>query len=242
MSERSPKLRRFSEDLASQVDGWHESRPSEEKSLLFAEWVTGSSTASEADELFGSLGLHEARSGPQQGAIARKKAYVAMLSAIVLDERSRGTTSVEIERRWGVTGLEGTEESWRDTALWLLAGHAAVFEVRAFYHHLREQCSASPEQIREVKRALGRMRYLAYDLLERLKYCSPLGPLMRGVRDTLRGTKEASLGVGTIRKLEGAGIKTMRQVAELDLDSMVAVGVQRRFAKQIRGYIRRRLR
>ena len=51
-----------------------------------------------------------------------------MLSAIVLDERSRGTSSASIERRWGVIGLEGTEESWRDTALWLLSGHAAVFE------------------------------------------------------------------------------------------------------------------
>jgi hypothetical protein len=35
---------------------------------------------------------------------------------------------------------------------------------------------------------------------------------------------------------------TMQQVAQMDVDAMVAAGVQRRFAKQIRGYIRRRLR
>jgi hypothetical protein len=164
-----------------------------------------------------------------------------MLSAIVLDERSRGMSSADIERRWSVTGLEGTEESWRDTALWLLSGHAAVFEVRAFYHHLREHQAATPEQIREVKRALGRIRLQAYDLLERLKYCSPLGPLMRGVRDTLRANKEASLGVGTIRKLESAGVQTIQQVAQMDVKAMVAVGVQRRFAKQIYAHVRRRL-
>ena len=117
-----------------------------------------------------------------------------------------------------------------------------MFEVRAFYHHLREHQAGTPEQIREVKRVLGRIRLQAYDLVERLKYCSPLGPLMRGVRDTLRGSKEASLGVGTIRKLENAGIQTMQQVAQMDVESMVAAGVQRRFAKQICAYTRRRLR
>ena len=241
MSVRTPKLRRFSEDLASQIDSWLESRPSGETSLLFAEWTMGSPTASKADELFGSLGIGESRAGPGASGAARRSAYVAMLSAIVLDERSRGTSSAIIERRWGVTGLEGTEESWRDTALWLLSGHAAVFEVRAFYHHLREHQAGTPEQVREVKRVLGRIRLQAYDLIERLKYCSPLGPLMRGVRDTLRASKEASLGVGTIRKLENAGVRTIQQVAQMDVESMVAAGVQRRFAKQICAYTRRRL-
>jgi hypothetical protein len=117
-----------------------------------------------------------------------------------------------------------------------------ILEVRAFYHHLRENCAASQEQVRDVKRALGRMRGQAYDLLERLKYCSPLGPLMRGVRNTLQVRNEPTLGVGTIRKLEAAGVTTMQQVAEMDLAAMVAAGLQKRFAKQIRGYIGRRLR
>ena len=241
-SDRTPKPRRFSEDLANQIDGWLESRPVDEKSLLFAEWVMGSASASKADELFGSLGIGESKPSPGAAGSARKRSYVAMLAAIVLDERSRGVQSADIERRWGITGLEGTEEAWRDSALWMLAGHTMLFEVRAFYHHLREHCAAPPEQVRDVKRALGRMRGQAYDLLERLKYCSPLGPLMRGVRDTLRASKEPTLGVGTIRKLETAGVMTMQQVAQMDVDAMVAAGVQRRFAKQIRGYIRRRLR
>lgn len=239
LSDRAPKLRRFSEDLAGRVDGWLESRASEEKSLLFAEWVMGSADASKADEVFGSLGISDAKQG---GGGARKRAYVAMLAAIVLDERSRGVSVADIESRWSVSGLEGIEEAWRDSALWLLAGHTSIFEIRAFYHHLLQHCSATPEQVRETKRTLGRIRGQAYDLLERLKYCSPLGPLMRGVRDVLRASKEPTLGVGTIRKLEGAGVTSLQQLAQMDLDAIVAAGVQKRFAKQIKTYIRRRLR
>lgn len=241
-SDRCPRPRKFSEELASQVDAWLESRPGDEKSLLFAEWVMGSASASKADELLGSLGLGNSGIGSAAAGQARKRAYVAMLAAIILDERSRGVRSADIERRWAISALEGSEEAWRDTALWMLAGHTRVFEVRAFYHHLREHSGASPEQVRDVKRALTRIRRQAYDLLERLKYCSPLGPLMRGVRDMLRGSTEPSVGARTIRALESAGITTLQQVAQTELEAMVAVGVQRRFAKQIRSYIRRRLR
>jgi hypothetical protein len=236
MSDRSPRLRRFSEGLANQLDGWLESRPAEEKSLLFAEWVMGTADGTKADELWGSLGLSTTTTG-----IARKKGYVAMLSAAVLDERTRGVSLGDIERRWDLSGLDGTEESWRDTALWLLAGHTALFEVRGFYHHLRENCSATSEQVRATKRALSVMRGQAYDLLERLKFCSPLGPLMRGVRVSLRARNEPLLGVGTIRMLESAGVASLRQVAAMDVDALVAVGIQKRFAKQIRDYVRRRL-
>jgi hypothetical protein len=237
MSDRAPNLRRFSESLASQLDGWFESKRAEEKSLLFAEWVMGTAEATKADELWGSLGLSRISPGT-----ARKKAYAAMLAAVVLDERSRGVSLADIERRWGLDGLEGVEESWRDTVLWLLSGHAALLEIRSFYHHLRECRSATDEQVRLTKKALGRMRGHAYDLLERLKYCSPLGPLMRGMRAVLRTSKEPMLGIGTIRKLEAAGLSSMHQVACLEVNDLVATGIQKRFAKQIRRYILRRRR
>jgi helicase len=236
MSDRVPKLRRFSEALASQVDGWLESRPIEEKSLLFAEWVMGTTEATKADELWGSLGLSKTPAGT-----ARKKAYIAMLAAAVLDERSRGVPLDDIEGRWGLSDLDGIEESWRDTALWLLSGHTALFEVRGFYHHLREYCSATDEQIRATKNKLNGIRQQAYDQLERLKYCSPLGPLLRGVRDSLRASNEPLLGIGTIRKLESAGVVTLQQVAAMDVDALVSSGLQKRFAKQIRVYVRKRM-
>lgn len=236
LSDRSPHLRRFSESLANQIDGWLESRPAGEKSLLFVEWVMGTEETTKADELWGSLGLAKSAAG-----VARKRAYMAMLSAAILDERSRGASLEDLERRWCLSGLEGVEESWRDTVIWLLSGHVALFEVRAFYHHLRESCSASHEQIRAVKQVLGRMRRQAYDLMERLKYCSPLGPIMRGVRQTLR-REGPSVGVGTIRKLEAAGFTSLHDLAHADIETLCAAGVQRRFAKQILAYVRRRQR
>jgi hypothetical protein len=243
LSDRAPKLRRFSEALASQIDGWHENRPAEEKSVIFAEWIMGAAGASKTDELFGSLGIATDRKAAAGADAARKRAYIAMLAAIVLDERSRGIALADIERRWAITDLEGLDESWRDTALWLLAGHAKLFEIRAFYHHLREHCGATGDQVKVMKRALGRMRSQAYDLLEGLKYCSPLGPMLRGIRLTVGPHTDGPVaGIATIRTLEAAGITSMIQVRQMGIDALVQTGIQRRYAKQIRSYIDRRLR
>lgn len=241
LCDRAPSLRRFSEDLASQIDGWHETRSRDEKSLLFAEWVMGSASASKADELLGSIGCVSSISN-NGGSVSRRTAYGAMLAAIVLDERSRGVSVSDVERRWGISNLDGIEEGWRDTALWMLAGHTKLLEVRAFYYYLRESCEATPARVKLAKQALGRMRMQAYDLLERLRYCSPLGPLVRAVRAKISGRNEPVLGAGTIRTLEAAGVRTLQQVAALDVEALVTLGVQRRFAKQIRGYLRDRMR
>jgi helicase len=242
MSERTPRLRAFSEGLADQVVGWHESRPNDEKSLLFADWVVGSPESSKVDQLLGSLSAGVPIRTSRDQASARKRAYVAMLATIVLDERSRGVSIEDIERRWDVKGLAGVEEAWRDTALWILAGHTTLFEVRCFYHHLLDRCGATPDQVREAKRALGRIRGQAYDLLERLKYCSPLGPLVRGVRSGRRTSSGPALGVVTIRKLEEAGVTSLEQISQMDLNELMNTGIQRRYARQIEAYVRRRQR
>jgi helicase len=204
--------------------------------MLFAEWVMGTDESSRANELFESLGVCLS-----SASVARRNAYVSMLAAIVLDERSRGTTIMDLERRWDLTGLDGIEETLRDTVLWLLVGHVALFEVRCFYHHLREDCTASIAQTRIIKHSFNTIRGHAYDLLESLKYCSPLGSLVRHVRNSLRKSKSPTLGEGTIRKLEAAGFVTLQQIATLDVDAMVAAGIQKRFAMQIRAYTRQRL-
>jgi helicase len=239
LSERAPRFRRFSESLASQIDGWLESRPFDEKSMLFVEWVMGSAAASKADELLGSLGISPTSTDSDA---SRKQAYLAMLGAIVLDERSRGTLMEDIERRWAIVGLDGLDEGWRDTALWLLAGHAAIFELRSFYFHLQEHCVADPGQIRDTKRALGRMRSQTYDLIEQLKYTSPLGSMLRGIRASLRGLDGPVVGMGTIRKLEASGVTTFQDVSRMKIDELKRLGLATRFAKQIISYSQRRLR
>ena len=237
VSERSPTLRRFSEKLADQVDAWLETRPSENKSVLFSEWVMGSSQGTKADQLLGSLAMSSV--SPHE---ARKNAYVSMLSALVLDEHSNGASMDDIERRWGLHKLDGIEESWRDNVMWLLSGQASLLEIRCFYHHLVENCAATPAQIRSTKYILGAMRRLAYELLERLKYCSPLGPLVQNIKSLLSTTSHPTLGVGTIRKLEAAGVLRLQQLAAMDVDDLIAAGIQKRYAKQIRAYVQRRLR
>jgi helicase len=86
------------------------------------------------------------------------------------------------------------------------------------------------------------MRGQAYDLLESLKYTSQLGPILRGIRGSLRGFKGRVAGVRTIRKLEASGITTLQQISQMKLDDLEKLGIATRFAKQIIGYSRRRLR
>lgn len=113
----------------------------------------GAAGASKVDELFGSLGILIERKPPTAADSVRKRAYISVLAAIVFHERSRGVSLAEIERRWSITSLEGMDESWRDSALWLVAGHANLLDVRAFYHHLREHRAANVEQVKATKQA-----------------------------------------------------------------------------------------
>ncbi len=241
LSDRSPKLRRFSEALAGQLDAWHEALPNTDKSLLFAEWIVGSASTSKAGELFGSLGI-AAGQKQKQAEAARNKAYTCMLSAAVMHLRASGVSITDLESRWSVSGLAGVEEAWRDTTLWLVSGINNLFEIRAFYHHLWEHCEADVDQIKNVKRYLRDIRYQGYELLERIKHCSPLGGLLRGLQTLYADRDGQTAGIGTIRRLESAGIESMRQVASMSVSDLVQIGVQRRYALQIRRYVERRLR
>ncbi len=126
--------------------------------------------------------------------------------------------------------------------LWLISGLNNLFEIRALYHHLREHCEADVDQIKDVKRYLRGIRYQGYELMERIRHCSPLGGFLRGLQTMYADRDGQTAGIGTIRKLESAGIESMRQVASLSVGDLVQIGVQRRYALQIRRYVERRLR
>jgi len=240
-SERSPSPRRFSESLAEQIDGWHEAQPRECKSLLFSEWIAGSENGSKAEELLGSLSEAIGQPVPPR-KLARQRAYVAMLNALILLERSRGMTVLDLDERWKTKLESSGEENWRDTALWLLAGHAKVFDIRTFYHHLKEACGAGQEQVKDIKQAFTGIRRQAIGLLDELKYCSPLGPMLLSLRRTRRHAKSNSVGKATIKRLEDAGVTSLRQLAELSEAELVGMGIRRQYAAQITDYIRRRSR
>jgi hypothetical protein len=86
------------------------------------------------------------------------------------------------------------------------------------------------------------MRNQTYDLMEQLKYTSPLGSMLRGIRASQREINGAVVGIGTIRKLEAVGITTLQQVSQTKLADMERLGIATRYAKQIISYVRRRLR
>jgi helicase len=238
LSERAPNLRQFSGGLADRVDGWMEAQPGE-ASLLYTEWLKGAQGSSRAAEVLGSLGLASPRGANDPDEWARRAGYLALFRGILLLDRASGASIEDLTRRWETDGLAGREEAWRDNVLWLLSGLRRVLDVRCFYYHLQE-IGSSTDRVANVKRILAQWRNQTVELQERVKFCSALGPLLRSIRET-QASDVRSVGVNSIRRLEASGIKSLAELAPLTEDELVAAGVQRQFAKQIRRYVRRRL-
>lgn len=229
LSERSPSLRRFSKDLTGQIDAWMEGHPSEVP-MLYRDWIRGESGASRADQLLGSLGMI------QTSDASRQHAYLAVLRAVVLYERGKGAAATDLERRWSISNLGGIEEQWRDTMLWMTAAFSRIVETRCFFYCLKEHCHADLHRIRKVNRIFRMMRQQLFGLHEHLKYCSPLG----GILKSMRRTQEARIGPATIRRLELAGVTNLSVLAALSVDQLVQLGVRRNAARTISSYVRRR--
>ncbi len=233
-------LRPFSAALVEQVDAWMERMP-DRVPLLYRQWIAGQRGASRASEVLGSLGIRSLGKGRDSEEWARKEAYLATFRSIILDELGKGVSITDIERQWGIKGLAGIEERWRDEYLWLLSGLGKVLDLRCIYFHLRERCNADPDRIRRVKRLLHEMRYQTFELRERLKYCSPLGPMLQSIRRTQASGNSAIIGIQSIRHLENAGIRNLQDLIPLQTEDLMQLGIRRDFAKQIRTYLRRRL-
>jgi ATP-dependent DNA helicase len=229
LSDRTPISRRYSTALADQIEGWIERQPSGGKSLLFRRWIFGRGADAGPAELLGSLGLALSLDGDR----ARRLAYRATFSAILLAERSRGTSTADLQRQWELPRSDGLEDSWRDTVIWMLLSIARLYELRCFYHHLLERCDADHQRVKRVKTALCHMRRQAYDLTEDLRYCSPLGALLRNARAPIQHSDRLAVGAGTVRRLEAAGVRSIQQVVGLGLDGLIRAGVHRSFAKQL---------
>jgi helicase len=171
--DRSPRWRRFSASLPDKLVKWMEVAP-DRASLLYREWISGSSSDSRAHEVLGSLGIQPTAPTKDSDEWARREANLAVLRATILHELSQGATADELERRWEFRGLSGTEERWRDELSWLLSGVAEVLDLRCFYFHLRQECDADPDRTKRVKSILLRMRAQSFALREDLTYCSPV--------------------------------------------------------------------
>ena len=233
LHDGTPSLRRFSGDLANTVVTWCEGHP-KLVPMLFRRWLRGEKGHSAAAEVLGSMGVDPPDSTTDGDEWARQRGFLAVFNAIVLFERSAGRSVADLERQFGIGNLEGVEERWRDTMLWLLAGSAQVLDVKSFYFHLKESCEASPERIKAIKHLLVQMRMQALDLMERVKWASPLGGMLLSMRR--RGQK--GVGVETLRKLEAMGLARTDQIGALGLSGLMAAGVRRSIAMKLLAHAR----
>ena len=234
LHEDTPFLRRFSADLADQVVTWCEGHP-QQVPVLFRRWLLGEKGHSSAAEVLGSLGIDPRDKVADRDEWARQRGYLATFNAIVLYERSMGRSVADLERQYRIANLDGVEERWRDTMLWLLAGLAQLLDVRVFFYHLKAECGADAQRIKSVKAHLSRMRRQALELVEQIKFASPLGTLVLAMR---RRKGKAGVGAESIRKLENAGLTELAHVARLTPEELAAYGVRKDIARRIVGHLR----
>jgi len=205
------------------------------KSSLFAEWIRGTEKASKAEQVLGSLGVRlDSKRGMHEAAW--KYAYLAAMRAIVIYQLGSGQRSDDVARRWGINGLEGVQERWRDHLLWQLAGVAEILDIKCFYYCLRQDCGADDNRVSRVKKYFKEMVGGVYDLMGILRFCSPLGPLFRDLE-----AAKAGVGIRTKEKLEMAGIASLAEITKLGIDDLGRLGIRKNIARKLKDYARRRL-
>lgn len=189
----------------------------------------------------GSLRIKSTKTGKNYDKWACETGYLSMFRTIILYERLQGIKATELERRYKAKSLEGIEKKWRDNLLWLLSGLYKLLKVRTFYYHLKEDCRADRERIKRIKKILQTICYQTLVLREDLKYCSPLGSLLREIRRSQSKAK-VKLGIQSIRRLEESGVDSLKDLVNLQIEGLVELGIRRDLASQIRGYVKRRIR
>ena len=234
LADRSWPLRPFSAELAAKVDDAMERSSS--KSILYSQWIRGTQGHSKAVELLGSLGQSPETTHDNPEEWCRRRSYSALFRATILNLRAHGESADNLSRNWGIEGISGFEEGWRDNRLWLLGAMAQIFDIKCFYYHLRADCAADDERIKRVKRHLQRLRVLALQTAAHVKHCSPLGPLLV----QMRHGAAAGVGQKTVEKLEDLGIQSLAEIARLDTTDFQKAGIATHIANRLLSYARRR--
>lgn len=232
LNPREKGLKRFSKDMAEQVEDWIER--SQAKSVLFTDWIRGAKGFSKADQVFGSLGIMIDAKRDRSEA-SRQSAYTATLRAILIYQLGNGALPNDVEKRWKITGLDGVQERWRDHLLWQLSGVAEIFDVRCFYHFLKTDCNANDTRINQVKNCLKSMVHGIYDLMGMLRFCSPLGPVFRDLE-----AAKAGVGIRTKEKLEKAGVTSLMEINQMRIEDIIGIGIRNDIAGKLKEYCRRR--
>jgi len=237
LADRAPTLRRDSSELINGIQGWMERNVARHQSVLWREWfhrVDG-----KAEEILGSLGITDTKQRPLHGEAAQKQIRQAILRTVVLSERMCGTSCDQLTRQWHLSNLAGVEEDLRDHRIWLSHGIAQLADWPVLSWHCNHVLHADEPRKQRIKKALSQIRSRALNCCGSLSTCSPLGALLPGLR--LKGSS-THVGMGTLRKLETAGVVDLASLLRMSLDDIVGLGIRRDLAKQIVAFCRTALR
>lgn len=237
LADRAPTLRRDSADLNAGIQGWMEQQVSRHRSMLWREWLYRGD--SRAEEILGSLGITDARERPLHGPEAQKHIRQAILRAIVFSERMRGAAAEQLTRQWRLTRFAGIEEDLRDHRIWLSHGLAQLADWPLLSWHCNHVLHVDEARKERIRQVLNQIRFQALTCCGSLSTCSTLGVLLPGLR---RQGGKSHVGIGTLRKLEAAGVADLAGLLRMGVDELVALGVRRDLAAQIQAFCRAALR
>ncbi|TGE37195.1 DEAD/DEAH box helicase [Desulfosporosinus fructosivorans] len=228
-SDEMKSISRYSKALEDQVTLYMESLPISEKSYLYRRWIAGDAVA-----LLGSARIDNKFTDIE----AKKLVYQCTHRAMLLYDLSKGISFSNLEARYHVK-VEELEEKLRDNALWLLHALENILGVRNFYYHLRAICEIEPEDIQPIDRSFKMLSRQIFALLANLRFRSTLGELIRGIKRVYPNANRYP-GEGTIRKLEENGISGLGDLVKRNSNDLVKMGIERRYADLIVGYILKR--
>ena len=237
LADRTPSLRRNSNDLFDSIQSWMEQNVARHKSMLWREWFYRGD--SKAEEILGSLGIMDEKERPLHGKAAQKFIRQAILRTIVLSERMRGISNDQLAKQWQLKTFAGIEEDLRDNRIWLSYGLSQLADWPLLSWHCNHVLQVDEPRKDRIKKVLSQIRFEALQCCGSLGTCSPLGGLLPGLR---RPGGKARVGIGTLRKLEAAGIADLGGLLRMQLDDFVALGVRRDLAQQIVEFCRAALR
>ena len=228
VSDENRPIVRYSKALESRIHGYMESLPLSEKSYLYSTWIMSSPEA-----LYGSARVDGT---PEQ---ARKKVFLATYTAMFIYDISRGYSQSQLDTFYRLDSEE-LQERVRDNILWILSGLEQILEIKSFYFHLKENCHAEQEQVNMVDHAFSNASHTIFTLMDNLKFRSPLGEMVRSIKNVFPHA-DSYPGEGSIRKLETAGITSLRDLVGKTKEDLVTIGIRSDYADLIIGYIRKRM-
>lgn len=237
LADRSPSLRRDSSDLVEGIQSWMELNVAQHQSMLWREWLYRGD--SKAEEVLGSLGITDAKDRPLHGKAAQKFIRQALLRAIVLSERMNRVSSVQLTRQWRLSTFTGIEESLRDHRIWLSHGLSQLADWPLLSWHCNHVLHVNETRKERINKLLRHIRSQALSTCGSLSICSPLGALLSGLRQQ---DGKTHVGVGTLRKLEAAGVANLAGLLKMKIDDLVELGIRRDLAQQIYDFCQAALR